>query len=54
MPNRWVIRENVRRYREQLKTEKEPDKRRVLEKLLAEQEARLPPDQRGHEVGEDD
>lgn len=54
MPDHWVIRENVRRYREQLKTEREPDKRRMLEKLLAEQEAQLPPGQRGHEVGDEE
>ncbi|HEY7992237.1 MAG TPA: hypothetical protein VID77_12690 [Stellaceae bacterium] len=41
MPNRWVVRENVLRYRKQLETETDPEKRRTLENLLAEHEAQL-------------
>lgn len=47
MPNRWVISENINRWREQLKTEKDPKKRATLERLVAEQEARVLADQRG-------
>lgn len=47
MPNEWVIRQNIRRYRALLKSEPEGEKRRTLERLLAEQEARLPPHKRG-------
>lgn len=46
MPNRWVVRENVLRYRKQLETETDPEKRRTLEKLLAEHEAQLSRDRR--------
>jgi hypothetical protein len=53
MPNEWVIRQNIRRYRELLKVEPDGEKRRTLEKLLAEQEARLPADKRGR-APEDD
>ena len=53
MPNEWVIRQNIRRYRELLKVEPDGEKRRTLEKLLAEQEARLPADKRGRDPEDD-
>ncbi|MFZ5737629.1 hypothetical protein BJ123_102122 [Rhodopseudomonas thermotolerans] len=37
---RFVRNENIKRYRDLLKTEIDPDKRRVIQKLLAEEEAK--------------
>jgi hypothetical protein len=53
MPNEWVIPQNIRRYRELLQIEPEGDKRRTLEKLLAEQEARLPANKRGRDLDDE-
>jgi hypothetical protein len=44
----WTIRENIRRFRELLKDEPDGEKRRTLERLLAEEEARLPPKEEQH------
>jgi hypothetical protein len=39
----WIIRENIRRFRELLKSEPDEEKKRVLENLLAAEEAKLTP-----------
>ncbi len=39
----WTIRENIRRFRDLLKGERDGNRKRVLEKLLADEEAKLPP-----------
>jgi hypothetical protein len=39
----WIIRENIRRFRELLKSEPDEGKKRVLENLLAAEEAKLTP-----------
>jgi len=43
MDDTWAIRENLRRFRDMLKTEKDESKRRILEKLISDEEAKLPP-----------
>ena len=48
MDNTWAIRENLRRFRDLLKSEKDEAKRRILEKLITEELAQLP-DQRAIE-----
>jgi anti-sigma factor RsiW len=39
--DRWVVEQNIRRFREMLRGEINPDRRRELERLLAEEEARI-------------
>ena len=41
----WTIRENIRRFRELLKDLPDREKRWTLEQLLAEEEAKLPPEE---------
>lgn len=43
MPDDWIIHENIRRFREILKDEQDESMKRVLEKLLADELAKLPP-----------
>src|SRR5690349_7271074 len=44
MVDPWITRENIRRFRDRLKQERNPERRSTLEALLAEQEGRLPGD----------
>jgi anti-sigma factor RsiW len=39
--DRWVVEQNIRRFREMLRGETNPDRRRELERLLAEEQARM-------------
>jgi hypothetical protein len=47
MPDDWIIHENIRRFREILKDERDDSLKRVLEKLLADELAKLPPRKNG-------
>jgi bacterioferritin (cytochrome b1) len=47
MDETWAIYENLRRFREMLKNEQDEAKRRTLEKLIADEEAKLPLEERG-------
>jgi hypothetical protein len=39
--DRWVVEQNIRRFREMLRGETDPDRRHELERLLAEEQSRL-------------
>lgn len=41
MLDRWIARQNIARFREQLKRIASADERRAIEKILAEEEAKL-------------
>ena len=49
--DRFIRNENIRRYRRRLETEPDEEKRNVIRKLLAEEEAKTPPSkQRGDQA----
>ena len=41
MLDRWIARQNIARFKEQLKHVATADERRAIEKILAEEEAKL-------------
>jgi|GEM_PF-3733312 len=41
-PEKWVAAENIARFKEQLKIETDDNRRKMLQKLLAAEEAKIP------------
>jgi hypothetical protein len=41
LPNQWVVRTNIADFKRKLAEEADPARRRVLEELLAKEEAKL-------------